>query len=121
MTKEAAFAKFATTDPSGQLLMRARKMADGADWSGDERPAGTGGIPRPVTSSAYDEAKSMSAERGITFAKAFQEAYSANPELVRLDKAYNAGITRAGSARRWAPGADAGLSQRRLPPAQTQE
>jgi hypothetical protein len=47
-----------------------------------------------VTSLAYDKltelAKSLSAERGITFAKAFSQAYSANPELARMDRAHHA-------------------------------
>jgi hypothetical protein len=88
-----AFAKYVVDDETGRLLMKAHKMAPGADWRGDERPAGTGGVPQPATSSAYDElcgmAKSLSAERGISFAKAFSQAYSANPELARIDRAHH--------------------------------
>jgi hypothetical protein len=89
-----AFAKYVVDDENGRLLMKAHKMAPGADWRGDERPAATGGIPQPVNSSAYAElcgmAKSLSAERGVSFAKAFSQAYSANPELARMDRAHHA-------------------------------
>ena len=65
-------------------------MAPGADWRGDERPPGSGVIPQPVTSLAYDKltelAKSLSAERGISFAKAFGHVYGANPDLAAADK-----------------------------------
>jgi hypothetical protein len=85
-----AFAKYVLDDETGRLLMRAHKLAPGADWQGDERPTGTGGIPQPVTSSPYAElcgmAKSLSAERGISFAKAFGHVYSANPDLAAADK-----------------------------------
>jgi hypothetical protein len=86
-----AFAKYVVDDETGRLLMRAHKIAPGADWQGDKRPATVGDMPQPVTSSAYDElcgiAKSLSAERGISYATAFSQAYSANPKLAAADRA----------------------------------
>jgi hypothetical protein len=94
-----AFAKFATSDPTGQLLMRAHKLAGGEDWSGESKEDDT-----PQTSSAYAEltrkARKLQRKLGISFEAAFLRAYQANPDLASVDKAWNAGrIAKAMSSR----------------------
>jgi len=77
-TREAAFARHATTDPEGRLLMTAYKAARGEDYSGERGDV----EDEPNTNEGYRrlmELASAKRKKGETVEQAFARLY-ADPE-----------------------------------------
>jgi len=74
-SREGAFARYATTDPDGQLLMQAHKAAGGEDYCGEPgKPS-----DEPVISEAYRRLMDLAAEKrkkGETVEQAFARLYA---------------------------------------------
>jgi hypothetical protein len=89
-TREAAFARFATSDPDGQVLFRAHRLADGPDYRPPARE------PEVIEQSeAYEKllrkaAKLRRKNPSLSEAVSFAKAYEANPELAAADRAAHA-------------------------------
>jgi hypothetical protein len=74
-TKEGAFARCATTDPSGRLLMQAHKAASGEDYSGEPDKDDA----EPTTNDAFRRLMDLATEKreqGETVEQAFARLYS---------------------------------------------
>jgi hypothetical protein len=90
-TRERAFARYATTDPNGRLLMQAHKTASGEDYSGEP----DNDDDAPTTNEAYRRLMDLAAEKrkkGETIEQAFARLY-ADPryaDLVKREKAAHA-------------------------------
>jgi len=86
-TREKAFARYATADPNGQVLMQAHKMADGEDYQGE--PDEDDG--EPMTNEGYRRLMGLAneqREKGETVEQAFARLY-ADPkyrDLVATEK-----------------------------------
>jgi hypothetical protein len=75
-SRERAFTRYATSHPTGQLLMQAHKAASGDDYSGEAEDK-TGG--EPVTNDAYRRLVDLAAEKrekGETVEQAFARLYA---------------------------------------------
>jgi hypothetical protein len=74
-TRERAFARYATTDPNGQLLMQAHKAASGEDFTGERDKDDN----EPVTNEAFRRLMDLATdkrEQGETVEQAFARLYS---------------------------------------------
>jgi len=86
-TREAAFARYATTDPEGRLLMQAHKAARGEDYSGESDNADD----EPQTNEGYRRLMDLAVEKrrkNETLERAFARLY-ADPkyrDLVAAEK-----------------------------------
>jgi hypothetical protein len=86
-TREGAFARYVTTDPSGRLLMQAHKAASGEDFTGERDKDDK----EPTTNEAFRRLMDLATdkrEQGETVEQAFARLY-ADPkyrDLVALEK-----------------------------------
>jgi hypothetical protein len=86
-TRERAFARYATTDPNGQLLMQAHKAASGEDFTGEPDKDDN----EPTTNEAFRRLMDLATEKrelGETVEQAFARLY-ADPkyrDLVSAEK-----------------------------------
>jgi hypothetical protein len=74
-TREAAFARYATTDPEGRLLMQAHKAARGEDYAGQRDDVDD----EPDTNEGYRRLMDFAAEKrkkGETVEQAFARLYA---------------------------------------------
>jgi hypothetical protein len=74
-TRESAFARYATTDPDGRLLMEAHRAAGGEDYSGELDPEDE----KPIANDAYQRLMDLAAEKqknGETVEQAFARLYA---------------------------------------------
>jgi hypothetical protein len=86
-TREAAFTRYATTDPNGQVLMQAHKLAGGEDYQGE--PDEDDG--EPMTNEGYRRLMDLANENrkeGETVEQAFARLYTdpKNRDLVATEK-----------------------------------
>jgi hypothetical protein len=87
-SRERAFARYATADPSGRVLMQAHKAATGEDYSGE--PVKADDAPTP-TNDAYSRLMDLANEQrrgGETVEQAFARLYAdpKNRDLVVTEK-----------------------------------
>jgi hypothetical protein len=86
-TREKAFARYATTDPNGRVLMQAHKAAIGEDYSGEPEK----NDEAPTTSDAFRRLMDLAnekREKGETAEQAFARLYADpnNRDLVSTEK-----------------------------------
>jgi hypothetical protein len=87
-TREKAFARHATADPNGQVLMQAHKAASGEDYSGEQDDKA---CDEPVTNEAFQRLMSLAAEQrrsGETVEQTFARLYAdpKNRDIVATEK-----------------------------------
>jgi hypothetical protein len=84
---EQAFARFCQDDPRGQILLKAHKMAKGADYRPEPEPVQM--LPEsPAYAKLCRKATKLAKREGLTEAQAFAKVYEdpANRELVEADR-----------------------------------
>jgi hypothetical protein len=94
-TKEAAFAKFITSNPDGRLLFAVYKQAPGNDWEGeDDEELDDMANPEaddPAYAKLCAKARALMEQNPqLSFPQAFSICYTTNSSLVDMSKRYHA-------------------------------